>query len=95
MKHLIAALSLTVPLLLIPGGAVLAANPHSPGTTGQPNASCEAAGATTPGKSASSPGSAFADGGVAGQHYAGEDNTHSLNSNNPKAVSQYDCGCVR
>jgi hypothetical protein len=28
-------------------------------------------------------------------HYAGSENTPSLNSNNPKAVSQYDVACYQ
>lgn len=69
-------------------GPALAANP--PGT-GQPGQSCqdiEAAGGTTPGRAATSPGSPFnepginsANGGTGGQHYS--------------ASSQYDVACFQ
>ena len=57
---------------------------------GQPNASCEDAGANPP------PG--FSSGGFANAetHYAGEDGTPSAaNSRSGKAVSQYDIACFR
>jgi hypothetical protein len=38
-------------------------------------------------------GSVFNPGGQAGTVYAGNPLTASLNSNNPKAVSQYDIAC--
>jgi hypothetical protein len=56
---------------------------------GQPNQSCQAQ-PSTPGNSASSPGSAFNQGGTAGSQYAG---SQPQNSNNPKSVSQYDVAC--
>ncbi len=69
-------------------GTVVAANP--PGT-GQPGQSCqdiEAAGGTTPGNAANSPGSPFNEpginslnGGTGGQHYS--------------ASSQYDVACFQ
>ena len=39
----------------------------------------------------------FGSGGFANAetHYAGSENTPSLNSNNPKAVSQYDVACYQ
>jgi hypothetical protein len=82
------AAALGLGLALITGLPVLAANP--PGT-GQPGQSCqdlEAAGGTTPGHSASSPGSPFNEpginsqnGGVGGQHYS--------------ESSQYDVACFQ
>jgi len=57
---------------------------------GQPNASCEAAGANPP------PG--FSSGGFANAetHYAGSDGTPSAaNANSSHAVSQYDVACLR
>jgi len=77
--------------------------------TGQPGTSagfnCGTASApTTPGQAASAPGAPFNEpapvgtgpGGVAGQHYAGNDNTASLaNANSTAAVSQYDVACVQ
>ena len=63
---------------------------HDPVAAGQPNASCEDT-PTTPGNSASAPGSAFNPDGVAGSHYAGE---QPQNSRNPASVSQYDVACT-
>lgn len=59
-------------------------------TTGQPNVSCESAGAVTPGHAATAPGSAFNPDGKAGTVYAGE---QDQNSRNTASVSQYDAGC--
>ena len=55
---------------------------------GQPNQECEE---TRPGQSATAPGSAFNEDGVAGTKYAGE---QPQNSKNPKSVSQYDVACT-
>ena len=71
-------------------GAALAGG-GNPSGTGQPNQSCEESG-TTPGNSASAPGSAFNPDGNAGTHYAGE---QPQNSKNPKSVSQYDVACSK
>jgi len=62
---------------------------NGPTTTGQPNQSCETSG-TTPGNSASAPGSAFNPDGQAGSVYAGE---QPQNSRNSASVSQYDVAC--
>lgn len=75
-------------VMLIPLGAVFAANP---GGGGQPNQSCQVS-LVTPGNAASAPGSAFNPGGVAGGVYAG---TQPQNSNNPHSVSQYDVACFQ
>jgi hypothetical protein len=74
--------------LAIPTGALAASNPSG---TGPPSQSCqdiEAAGATTPGHSASSPGSPFNEpginstsGGIGGQNYS--------------ESSQYDVACFQ
>jgi hypothetical protein len=87
-RLVIRAASLACALTLLAGLPALAANP--PGT-GQPGQSCqdiEAAGGTTPGNSASSPGSPFNEpginsqnGGTGGQHYS--------------ASSQYDVACFQ
>lgn len=58
--------------------------------TGQPNQSCETTG-STPGRSASAPGSAFNPDGKAGTQYAGE---QPQNSRNTASVSQYDVACA-
>ena len=75
-------------VLALPFSTVYAA---SPGTNGQPNQSCQAQ-PSTPGNSASAPGSAFNPNGKAGTVYAG---TQPQNSNNPKTVSQYDVACFQ
>lgn len=75
-------LLLVLALLLIPLGAVMAA---------QPGASCQAE-PMTPGQAANAPGSAFNTSGVAGGVYAG---TQPQNSGNPMSVSQYDVACLQ
>jgi hypothetical protein len=79
-----------------PGGKGGSSNVSNspPVTTGQPGADCEelvASGeGSTPGNSASAPGSAFNPDGNAGKHYAGE---QPQNSKNTASVSQYDSAC--
>ncbi len=72
-------------------GPASAANPHSSGSTGQPSQSCQAffgdAGPFIP------PGFNTAGFIHATTVYAGAG--HSLISNNPKAVSQYDVACFQ
>lgn len=80
---------IAIAFALVALGTPLAAAPAF--ATGQPNQSCETTG-TTPGHAADAPGSAFADGGVAGSKYAGE---QPQNSKNPASVSQYDVACAR
>ncbi|MFD7560099.1 hypothetical protein ACFV9E_37060 [Streptomyces sp. NPDC059835] len=65
----------------------------APAFAGQPGASCEdPATSVRPGHSASAPGSAFNEDGVAGTRYAGE---QDQNDNNPHSVSQYDVACLQ
>ncbi len=93
MKHLVTPLTVCVSLFLIPIGVAFAANPHSGGSTGQPNQSCGSATAPdTPGRASAAPGSAFNPSGKAGTVYAGE---QPQNSKNPASVSQYDCACFQ
>ena len=82
------ALFLALLVLVVPLATAYAANP---GTTGQPSQSCQAQ-PSTPGDSASAPGSAFNTSGKAGTVYAG---TQPQNSNNPNSVSQYDVACFQ
>lgn len=70
------------------GGALAAGNPNETGPPSQSCQSIEASGGTTPGNSASSPGSPFnepginsANGGVGGQNYSEK--------------SQYDVACFQ
>ncbi len=76
------ALLIVVVLVLIPMSIALAA---------QPGADC-ADFSSTPGHSASAPGSAFNENGKAGTVYAGE---QPQNSNNVHSVSQYDVACEK
>lgn len=82
------ALFLALLVLALPLATVYAA---SPGTNGQPNQSCQAQ-PSTPGHSASAPGSAFNTAGKAGTVYAG---TQPQNSKNPMSVAQYDVACFQ
>lgn len=82
-------LSVLALLLLVPATTALAA--PNPSGTGQPSADC-ADFSSTPGHSASSPGSAFNPNGVAGSVYAGE---QPQNSGNSHSVSQYDIACLQ
>ena len=68
-------------------GASAAPNPSG---HGQPNVSCGENGLDQQ-------PNGFGTGGFANAeaHYAGSENTPSLNSNNPKAVSQYDVACYQ
>jgi hypothetical protein len=69
--------------------ALLVVVPLTAAFAAQPGKSCEDT-PTTPGMSASAPGSAFNPNGIAGTVYAGE---QPQNSKNPKSVSQYDVAC--
>jgi hypothetical protein len=70
-------------------------NTSSPfGHTGQPGVECEDFGDDAqPGQTATAPGSAFNEDGVAGDHYAGEQ--PGINDKNEHSVSQYDVACAR
>jgi hypothetical protein len=76
------AVLLVLMLVLIPMSIAFAA---------QPGADC-ADFSSTPGHSASAPGSAFNEDGKAGTVYAGE---QPQNSNNIHSVSQYDVACEK
>jgi hypothetical protein len=88
MRKRITGMAVVTALLFSLGGTALAANP---GTSGQPNQSCEEQ-PSSPGNASSAPGSAFSPDGVAGTKYAGE---QPQNSNNPNSVSQYDVACFQ
>lgn len=91
MKHKIGLLTGTACLLIASGELTFAANPHSPGTTGQPSQSCQVT-TVTPGNAVDASGSAFNPKGTAGAVYAG---TQPQNSNNPNSVAQYDVACFQ
>jgi hypothetical protein len=76
--------------IVLAGGTAAFADTTT-GTPGQPNQSCQAQ-PSTPGASASAPGSAFNPNGQAGTVYAG---TQPQNSSNPKSVAQYDVACFQ
>jgi hypothetical protein len=75
---------------LLTGGGVLAQNPHSGGTTGQPNMSCQDFGQfpnlNVPGFNTNGFNN------VATAHYAG---SQPQNSNNAHSVAQYDVACFQ
>src|SRR2546423_2820683 len=73
--------------LMLTGSSLALAD--NPGTTGQPNQSCEAS-PVTPGNATNAPGSAFNPNGQAGTVYSGQ---QPPNSRNPPSVSQYDAAC--
>lgn len=77
-----AAIALLLVLLML-------AIPLSVAFAAQPGADC-ADFSQTPGHSATAPGSAFNENGMAGTVYAGE---QPQNSNNIHSVSQYDVAC--
>ncbi len=77
---------------LLTGGGVLAANPHSGGSTGQPDMSCQSflQNPNDPLNVAGFNTSGFND--IATGQYAG---SQPQNSNNPQSVSQYDVACFQ
>jgi hypothetical protein len=90
MKHRIAALVIAVAVALPAAGSVFANDPHSGGSTGRPNQSCQATNPPNfPGNSGNAPGSAF--NGTAGGKYAGQ---QPQNSGNGQAA-QYDVACYQ
>jgi hypothetical protein len=97
-RSLIAAVAVLGLSVGIAGTAL--ATPSPTGSPGQPGSTggttCQVY-PTTPGNSTSAGGSVFnfSPTATAGMHYAGNTGTHSLISNNPKAVSQYDIACFQ
>ena len=81
IRKTIVGTALALMLALVPGSAALA--------SGQPGASCGAAGATSSPAGFNTAGFAHAE-----TQYAGTGGTHSLVSGNDHAVSQYDIACV-
>lgn len=96
-KYVIAVACSIAFLISAPAAAALATvNP----TTGQPGApagnTCGNPGTSTPGNSANAAGSPFNATGQAGNVYAGNPGTASLDhSNSTAAVSNYDIACFR
>ena len=62
-----------------------------PVLAGQPGVECDEF-SSSPGHASDARGSAFAEGGISGQHYAGK---QDQNDNNPHSVSQYDVACAK
>ena len=81
-------LVVTVIAVLVLALAVAAAGPV---LAGQPGVECDEF-SSSPGHASDARGSAFAEDGIAGQHYAGE---QDQNDNNPHSVSQYDVACEK
>jgi len=88
IRKLILGVTVSTAIILAGAGAAFA---DSTGSAGQPSQSCQAQ-TSTPGNSASAPGSAFNPSGVAGTVYAGN---APQNSTNPNSVSQYDVACFQ
>ena len=72
----------------------LAGDPHTSGTKGQPNQSCEDS-MVRPGKALTSPGSAFNENSPASAHYANPTTQGGLSSGNSHVVAQYDVACFQ
>ena len=92
MKKLITTLAVVLCCTL--GGVALAGDPHTSGTKGQPNQSCEVS-MVHPGHAATARGSAFNDSGVAGAVYANPTSQGGISSGNTHVVSQYDVACFQ
>ena len=95
MRKLIASGFATAALTLAVPVTSFATDPHTGGSTGQPNQSCQAE-PSSPGNASSAPGSAFNEdpGGTAGGVYAGNGQTLNTPANG-HAVSQYDAACYQ
>src|SRR5205823_11618103 len=76
------------------GSMALAGDPHTSGTKGQPNQSCEVS-MVRPGKALTSPGSAFNENSPASAHYANPTTQGGLSSGNSHVVAQYDVACFQ
>jgi hypothetical protein len=88
MKHVLTPM--IAGLFIASTSGALATDVHTvTGTTGQPNQEIGSpeTGSATPGHASTAQGSAFNPDGIAGKHYAGE---QDQNDNNLKSVSQYD-----
>ena len=81
-------------LCCVLGSTGFAGDPHSGGTKGQPNQSCEVT-MVTPGKAATARGSAFNPNGVAGAVYANPTSRGGISSGNTHVVAQYDVACFQ
>lgn len=94
MKRFVVAVALVGALALPSGGLVLAADPHTSGSTGQPSQSCQATNPPAfPGNTGSSPGSAF--NGTANAIYANPNTQGGISSGNSHVVAQYDVACFQ
>lgn len=94
MKRIVGALILVAAMALPSGGLALAADPHTSGMTGQPSQSCQATTpAAFPGKTGTSPGSAF--NGKANAIYANPTTQGGVSSGNTHVVAQYDVACFQ
>jgi hypothetical protein len=94
MKRMFTAAIIAGALLVPTSGAVLANDPHTGGTTGQPNQSCQATNPPAfPGNTGNSPGSAF--NGKANGIYANPTSQGGISSGNSHVVAQYDVACFQ
>src|SRR6266404_8910288 len=77
------------------GSTAFAGDPHTSGTKGQPNQSCDVT-MVTPGHSATARGSAFNPNGVSGAVYANPPPAQGgVSSGNTHVVAQYDVACFQ
>jgi hypothetical protein len=97
MRRLLAVLAMVGIGVAIPATAFANPSPNGPGQPGAPNTTCGNSNAmSTPGGSASAPGSPFNPNGQAGAVYAGNPGTASLaHAQSTHAVSQYDIACFQ
>ena len=88
MRRSIAVVAVSLVFATLPATAAFADNPHSSGTTGQPNQSCEDLGITHQG---------FTTGGFANatSRYANVPESGQGQETNTHAVSQYDVACFQ
>jgi hypothetical protein len=77
------------------GSMAVAADPHTPGTKGQPSQSCSVT-MVTPGNAVNARGSAFNPNGVSGAVYANPPPAQGgVSSGNSHVVAQYDVACFQ
>lgn len=97
MRRLLAVMAMAGIVVAIPATAFADPSPNGPGQPGAPGTTCGNSNtSSTPGNSASAPGSPFNANGQAGTVYAGNPGTASSeHSQSGNAISQYDIACFQ
>jgi hypothetical protein len=97
MRRLLAVMAMAGFVVAIPATAFADQSPNGPGQPGAPGTTCGSSNAaSTPGNAVNANGSPFNPNGQAGQVYAGNPGTASMeHSNSAHAVSQYDIACFQ